>query len=348
MDHINLPLNDLFCPEPLLKRILIIQTAFLGDVILATGLVETLAQAYPEAKIDYLVRKGNEPVLANNPILSQVWVWDKSRGKLANLLRLLRSIRKARYDWIINAHRFASSGLLTALSRAKTTSGFDKNPWSRFYSKRVPHHIGDGTHETERNHRLIDWMVKVPRQMPRVYPSAEDYQIIKNYQSEPYVCMAPASVWFTKQWPAEKWIELINLVTLRYKVFLLGSKTDTTLCSEIMSQVGQPDRVEVVAGSLSLLQSAALMEAAAMNYVNDSAPLHLCSATNAPVTAIYCSTVPSFGFGPLSDKSRVVETPEKLDCRPCGLHGYKACPEAHFRCALNIEVGEVGEVVGKS
>jgi heptosyltransferase-2 len=56
------------------------------------------------------------------------------------------------------------------------------------------------------------------------------------------------------------------------------------------------------------------------------------------VTAIFCSTVPYFGFGPLSDFSRVVETPEKLDCRPCGLHGYKACPQGHFKCAHTIPV----------
>jgi heptosyltransferase-2 len=57
---------------------------------------------------------------------------------------------------------------------------------------------------------------------------------------------------------------------------------------------------------------------------------------NAPVTAIYCSTLPAFGFGPLSDKHYLVETPEVLPCRPCGLHGKIACPEKHFRCATSI------------
>lgn len=75
-----------------------------------------------------------------------------------------------------------------------------------------------------------------------------------------------------------------------------------------------------------------------MNYVNDSAPMHLCSAVNAPVTAIYCSTIPEFGFGPLSDNSHILQTKEKLSCRPCGLHGFKSCPEKHFKCAWGIEV----------
>jgi len=82
-----------------------------------------------------------------------------------------------------------------------------------------------------------------------------------------------------------------------------------------------------------------------MNYVNDSAPLHLASAMNAPTTAIYCSTAPAFGFGPLSDNSRIIETQEKLDCRPCGLHGFKTCPEKHFKCAFTIEAKQLLERV---
>jgi heptosyltransferase-2 len=79
------------------------------------------------------------------------------------------------------------------------------------------------------------------------------------------------------------------------------------------------------------------MKDALMNYVNDSAPMHFASAVNAPVTAVYCSTIPSFGFGPLSDKKFIVEIKAPLDCRPCGLHGYRACPRGHFNCAYKIE-----------
>jgi ADP-heptose:LPS heptosyltransferase len=78
-----------------------------------------------------------------------------------------------------------------------------------------------------------------------------------------------------------------------------------------------------------------------MNYVNDSAPMHLCSATNAPVTAVYCSTVPAFGFGPLSNQNKIAQINELLPCRPCGLHGYNKCPEKHFNCANNIHVTDV-------
>ena len=75
--------------------------------------------------------------------------------------------------------------------------------------------------------------------------------------------------------------------------------------------------------------------------MNDSAPLHLASSVNAKITAIFCSTVTSFGFGPKSDDAVVVETPLSLDCRPCGLHGFKSCPEGHFKCALTIDKREL-------
>lgn len=78
-----------------------------------------------------------------------------------------------------------------------------------------------------------------------------------------------------------------------------------------------------------------------MNYVNDSAPLHIASAMNAPITAVFCSTVPAFGFGPLSDHSKIIETKLMLDCRPCGLHGFKSCPKGHFKCALSIEAKDL-------
>ena len=156
-------------------------------------------------------------------------------------------------------------------------------------------------------------------------------------QQGPYITIAPASVWFTKQWPAEKWIELVKTLPTKYRILLIGAPGDIPLCERIAQQAG---RGEVLAGKLALLGTAALMEGAAMNYVNDSAPLHIASAMKAPVTAVFCSTVPAFGFGPLNANGCIVERAEPLYCRPCGLHGFKACPEGHFKCAFEIRINK--------
>ncbi|MBU2466266.1 MAG: glycosyltransferase family 9 protein, partial [Bacteroidetes bacterium] len=150
-----------------------------------------------------------------------------------------------------------------------------------------------------------------------------------------YICIAPASLWFTKQYPEDKWVELMQNISPHFHIYLLGSKADFDLCNRIIEKSHFQNSINL-SGKLSLLESAALMRDAHMNFVNDSAPMHLCSAVNAPVTAIYCSTVPEFGFGPLSADSAIVQTDEQLECRPCGLHGWQECPKKHFRCATSI------------
>ncbi|MEO1655044.1 MAG: glycosyltransferase family 9 protein, partial [Bacteroidota bacterium] len=130
----------------------------------------------------------------------------------------------------------------------------------------------------------------------------------------------------------------------KYQVYLLGAPGDQAACDYIAHSSKFP-RVRNLAGQLSLLQSAALMEKAQMNYVNDSAPMHLASSRNAPTTVVYCSTVPAFGFGPLSDIAHIIQIEEGLDCRPCGIHGHAACPKGHFRCARDIKPEKLLEVL---
>lgn len=333
------------------KRFLVIQTAFLGDAVLATALLEKLHAFYPDAAIDLVVRRGNEGLFTPSgspggggkceithahPFLRKLFIWDKRTDKTRNLFKLIGELRNERYDHIINCQRFFSTGLMTVLAKGDEKIGYDKNPMAPFFTRLVKHVIGDGRHEVDRLNALIEHLTDTSRPMPQLYPTAEDRHLPERVG--PYVCIAPTSVWFTKQWPEEKWIELIRVLPPDMIVFLLGAPGDAETCSRIAAKAG---RGEVLAGKLSLLATAHLMEGAVMNYVNDSAPLHIASAMNAPVTVAFCSTVPAFGFGPLRENGRVVETTEKLDCRPCGLHGHKSCPKGHFKCAMGISVPQV-------
>ncbi len=318
------------------QKILIVQTAFIGDVILATALIEKLNAHYPKAQLDFLLRKGNESLLANHPKLHKVWIWDKTQHKQKNLFKLIQTVRAEKYDLLINLQRHFSTGLLTVFSKAETTIGFEKNPLSYFFSERVPHAFGDGTHEVTRNQRLIERITDPQPAMPRLYPSEAAYQKINEYLENPFICIAPASVWFTKQFPREQWAALCDALPETSNIYLLGAPSDKALCEWIKNHSTHP-KIIILAGKISLLESAALMQHAQMNYVNDSAPMHLASAVNAPTCAIYCSTSPAFGFGPLAEVQHVIETQEMLACRPCGSHGKKACPKGHFNCALGIK-----------
>jgi heptosyltransferase-2 len=317
------------------KRILVIQTAFLGDVILATPVFSELKRLYPNAHIDALVKSGNESLLESHQAINEVFIFSKKEGKWKSLISLIRSIRKRKYDVVINLHRFGSSGIITVLSGANETRGFSKNPFSIFFTNSFPHEIGDGTHEVERNLSLIHDLGAAKRVRPSLFPTPEDFSVVKSYQEDAYAIVAPASVWFTKQLPKEQWIKLIN--KLNSKVYLIGAPADEQLCNEIIEHLPKSDVVNL-AGKLTLMQSAALISDAQRTYVNDSGPLHIASAMNAPVTAFFCSTVPKFGFGPLSDDAKIIQIQEKLECRPCGLHGHPVCPKGHFKCGNEISV----------
>jgi heptosyltransferase-2 len=304
-----------------LKKILVIQTASIGDVILSTPVLEKLHAFFPEAEIDFLVKTGMEGLFRNHPFLHNIISWNKKQGK---------------YDAVINIQRFALTGFLTAFSGAKVRIGFSKNPLSSFFTTAVPHEFAEGTHEVDRNLKLIESLTGASHVKPRLYPSSTDHAKTAVHKSGVYYTISPASLWFTKQYPVEKWVEFISYIPSHNRICFLGSPDDKSLVEKIISLSGHPGAVDL-SGRLSFLESVSLMKDAKMNFTNDSAPMHLASSVNAPVTVIYCSTVPRFGFGPLSDDSRVVETGE-LYCRPCGIHGYRSCPEKHFRCATEINV----------
>jgi len=325
-----------------LKKFLIIQTASIGDVILTTPVIERLHNAHPNSVLDILVKKGNEQLFDGHPFLGQVITWDKKKRKYSGLLNILKTVRREKYDVLVNMQRFTSTGFITLFSRAKYKTGFDKNPFSRFFDLRVPHRIGEDSllHEAERNLELIREITVDDASGIKLYPQKEHFSKVMGFKKSRYICIAPASLWFTKQFPEEKWIEFINTLEDNISIYSLGSAEDRNLCDRIVRKV-KSNNVKNLAGDLNLLETAALMQDAVMNFVNDSAPQHLASAVNAPLTAIFCSTIPDFGFGPRSDDSVIIETEETLSCRPCGLHGLRKCPEDHFRCAHTIDVNRL-------
>ena len=288
------------------------------------------------------MRKGNESLYAEHPFLYQTLVWNKQEGKYKSLFQLLNTVRKQKFDTVINLHRFASSGFITAFSKAAYTSGYNKNPFSFLFSMKAKHVIGDGRHEIQRYNDLIEDITDKSIAKPKLYPSFKQFTKVEPYINPPFVCMAPSSVWETKQLPKHKWIELCNKMSSNTTIYLLGAASDIALCEHIQSQSTHAKAI-ILAGKLSLLESCELMKHAHMNYVNDSAPLHLASSVNAPTTAFFCSTVPEYGFYPLSTNSTVVEVKD-LDCRSCGLHGYKSCPKNNFRCGNNIAIENIKPV----
>lgn len=315
------------------NKVLIIQTAFLGDAILISSLLEKIRIESPQTSIHLLVRKGNESIFQAYPHgnLVKVWAYDKKQ-KWASWRSLQTQFRVEQFDLVFVAQRFFGMGLLSLCIGAKKVIGFDKNPLSWFFSERVPHDWGGGKHETERNTDLLkSWLG------PKVFKpflNPEPKSLPDGLASHNYICISPGSVWETKRLPVPVWIDFIHGLPENQVVVLMGAPNEVDLANEI-EQACPKHRIFNEAGKHGLVDAIRIYQHSLMSYVNDSGPMHICSAVNTPTVAVFCSTIPAFGFGPLADWNRIIEI-EGLACRPCGDHGKKSCPLAHYACGNQI------------
>ena len=332
------------------KRILIIQTAFIGDVILSTPLIKVLRRTFPDAFISFLLIPETENVLENNPHLDEVLVYDKRKKKgLGSLLQIIARVRQGKFDLAVIPHRSMRSAILAYLSGIPERIGFDRAVGSSLFTKRVAYNAN--AHEVERNLSLLSNFAPRPEDTsPELFPSTDDLSYVRRLLSdsgisegERVVGIAPGSVWATKRWLPERFAEVADLLLkeAEIKVVLLGSREDRALCERIADlMAGRP---AIVAGKTSVLQSAAILSLCRVLLSNDSAPVHMASATGTPVVAIFGSTIPEFGFAPYGVDQVIIE--KQMDCRPCGIHGKRKCPEKHFRCMRDISTKEVYEAV---
>ncbi|HEX9974914.1 MAG TPA: glycosyltransferase family 9 protein, partial [bacterium] len=154
-------------------------------------------------------------------------------------------------------------------------------------------------------------------------------QILEKFQTKNrnIIGIAPGSIWNTKRWIKEYYLELVKLLEKNdFQIVLIGGKEDFELCNFIKNSSGASN----VAGALSILESAALIEKLDLLITNDSAPLHIANAVKTDVIAIFGPTVQELGFYPFRENDKVIEV--DLDCRPCGSHGGNKCPLGHHNC----------------
>jgi len=319
-----------------MKRFLVVQTAFAGDLILATPVAAEVRRLYPDASVDMLCIPASAQLIDNHPDVSRVLPYDKrGAGGFWKMARLLSS---ARYDVVLCPHRSMRSAVLAAITGAPIRVSFDRSAGAPLFTERV-RYAGE-RHEVERNLSLLSAIaggVDLKR-APRLYPSVADREaaaaVAGNHDGAPCVCIAPGSVWATKRWTAVGFAELAADLGRDYRVVLIGGAADRVLCEEVRIRSGAASCVNA-AGRLSLTASAALIGMSALLVSNDSAPVHMASAMGTPVIAIFGATTPELGFAPFGVPGGVVQL-EDLDCRPCGAHGGRRCPIGTFECMREL------------
>ncbi|NUM76700.1 lipopolysaccharide heptosyltransferase II [candidate division KSB1 bacterium] len=326
------------------KKILIVQTAFIGDVILATPLAQAAHEIFAPCQVDFMVIPAAANLLEKNRSINRVLIFDKrdQQRSVSALWRFAKALRSANYDLAIVPHRSLRSALLVWLARIPQRIGFDRSAGAFLFTQRVRY---QEKHEVERNLDLLRPFGEIPEKLkPRVdwdeADAARVAELTKNADSRRIWCaLAPGSVWATKRWPADRFAKLANALIseLHANVFLIGGQSDAIFCREIQQSVGE--NCHNLAGLLSLRQSAAFLDCCRVLISNDSAPTHLGVATNCKVLTIFGPTVPRFGFAPYGEGHGIIE--HDLPCRPCSVHGSKECPIGTHACMLEIAVEEV-------
>ena len=313
---------------------LVIQTAFLGDVVLSTPLLSALAERH--GAVDVVTTPLAAPLLETHPAVRQVFPYDKrgaDRG-WGGLRSLARRLREQAYAQAYLPHRSLRSAALAMLARIPARIGF-AGGWSFLYTEARPKPRTG--HETDRLLALANGAPGLYR--PHLRPTSEDQQVADGLISGDFVALAPGSIWGSKRWPY--YAELAS--KLAAAVVVVGGPDDAALGNEIVRAVeGGQGRSRAVnaCGRLTLRQSAALIGRATLLVTNDSAPLHLATAMGTPVVSLFGPTVTEFGFGPLRSGDVALGV-EGLECRPCSPHGPPACPLGHHRCMRELTVSAV-------
>jgi len=325
-------------------RILVVQTAFLGDIILTTPLLNALKTAFPDSHLALLTTPVGKEALSGSAELDEILSYDKNGADqgLRAFFQKVKELRGKSFGLGLSPHRSFRTALLLALSRIPVLVGFKGSALSRIYHFRMER--PEELHEVERNLKLLLPVTALPENFSAQIklPMPKDFEPARfgvKPGDKPLIGFAPGSAWETKRWPAEKYAELARLLSkkLNAKILLLGDDKDAELCSEIdkLSSISLLN----LAGKTGLKQLFGIISKLDLLVSNDSAPVHIASAFSIPTVVIFGPTVPAFGFGPWKNPHRIIQ--RELPCRPCHHHGPRECPEEHFKCMMAITAEEV-------
>jgi len=320
-------------------KILVIQTAFIGDSILTLPMIQKLKEMFPESLIDVLAIPNTKEIFSASPYVNDVIVLDKKNvhKSLVALWNFGKEIKQRRYTKIYSPHRSFRTAFIVMQSGVKETFGFSNSSLMHVYKNLIEYKYNH--HEVQRNLALIgynnDWKILPEIEIPLSAKERVNNFINENKINTKTAAIAPGSIWNTKKYPLECYIAVIKfLIKESFVVLLVGGLNDKSLCEEVAKKFDR--QVISAAGNFNLLESIELLKRTKIIVTNDSAPAHLGICANIPVLTLYCSTVADFGFFPYSKKSSYLSF-DDLKCKPCGIHGYDKCPLGHFACGYNLK-----------
>lgn len=345
------------------KNILVIQTGFIGDVILSTPVLSVLKEQYPDAKLTLVTTPVAATLFRHDTRLTEVIPFHKRdiHSGIAGFFSFMKKLRQYKFDAVFSLHKSMRTSLLVWVSGIPNRFGFTESKFSFLYSHTVSR--AHYEHDVLRNLAICENINLDVRSLARplslqLHEDDRTYirSILSAAGSATKIGIAPGSVWNTKRWTEKGFAEFIShQIKTGHAIILIGGESDKKVVDDILSYLDSDIRTSSLfintVGTLNLIQSAALVSMCDAMLTNDSAPLHMASAFQVPVVALFCATVPEFGFGPWMTKHKIVQV-EGLSCRPCGRHGGNICPTGTNFCRVNISSlvvhREINALLGKS
>ncbi|MCB0330733.1 MAG: glycosyltransferase family 9 protein [Bdellovibrionales bacterium] len=331
-----------------MKRILVVQTAFLGDLVLSTPVYDALGELYPDAELELLTTGAGKLLFASDPRFSAVTALEK-RGHsfgVRSFLEVRKHLRLSKFDAAFSLHRSFRTSLLLSSSRIPRRVGFQDAVGASLYSEQVKRK-SEG-HAVERLLSLLeeDWN-RSGLAMEALYN--RPLRLVRESSGSEFagcIVLVPGSAWKTKQWHWSNYRLLATeLVRSGSQVVVTGTAEERELCHLVADGL---DGVINLAGELSLPQFVGVIFGAAGLVCNDSFALHVSSAAQIPTVAVFCATSPSFGFGPWKNPFAVVVEKSGLWCKPCRRHGGKQCPTGTEHCMRGVSAREVYMALAES
>jgi heptosyltransferase I len=364
------------------SRILLIKPSALGDVVHTIPVLVKLHARYPRARIDWLITPENAEIVRCHPALSNVVLFARrdfaKRGRrwraMLEFLDLLKQIRRAKYDLVIDMHGQMRSAFFALVSGARVRIGFDR-PIKRTLTisdehdlKNVPSHGWRGAREGSwiaYTHRVpiptldvhaIDrylWVGKLlgfddnPPDL-RIHLSPETVRNVERLlkekgvdASQPLVVLVPGTIWETKHWTIEGFAGVArHFLRDGFAVALAGTKRDQSRCRQIAAAA--PGACDL-SGKTTPADLAALIRRAEVAVTNDSGSMHVAASLGRPMVSVFGPTNPVH-IGPYERPESVVRV--DLPCSPCNYRRLSQCPFGHA-CMKQVTSAMVVERVRK-
>ena len=319
-------------------KILIIRLSSIGDILLATPFIRQTKKKFPQARIDFIIKNEFKDLLEFNPHIENLYTLDLKNDSAA--LKEMKNILRANsYDVIFDLHNNLRSNFLRRGCGAKKTRKIYKSKLIQIlllylniniYKDIIPISIRYLEVGADFNIKDDDKGLEIFWDQDTINSVDKKIEFEKK---DSFICLAPGAAHFTKRWPKEHFKELCEIVEKKtnFKIVLLGGEAD----KKLGNYLSQDNHVYDYTGKLSLLESANFMSRAKALVTNDTGLMHMGTAVDIPVLALFGSTVQAFGFFPFRGKSKVLEKND-LSCRPCTHIGRPTCPKDHFKCMYEL------------